>query len=315
MANLMPKVFYGLHFVAGVAEYSGPDDRIYISEETAKSMDASFSGKPVYTRHLDKAEITPDSVQNDADGYVVESFFNKNDGKHWVKFIVVSDDAQEKIKEGWKLSNGYTVTKDAAGGKNHNVEYKYEVVGADYTHLAIVPVPRYEESIILTPEEFKEYNERKSKEIANSLEQKKNSNQKKESVFMKFKFFAKKEIENSQDVSEAVVTLKNGKEVSVAQMVEILNAMDDEEEKKKKEAKEKEEKEKEDMEKKNADEEAAKKKKEEEDKEEKKKKEEGEKEKLNEIKNAMDAVVKPASIDLAHNKLARGKKLYGSNTK
>ena len=314
MASLMPKVFYGLHFASGVAEYSGPDDRIYISEETAKSMDASFSGKPVYTKHLDKKDITPESVQNEADGYVIESFFNKNDGKHWAKFIVVSDDAQQKIKEGWKLSNGYTVTKNAPGGKNHNVDYKYEVLAADYTHLAIVPVPRYEESIILTPEEFKEYNEKKCKEIANSLEQK-NSNQKKESVFMKFKFFEKKEIENSQDVSDAVVTLKNGKEVSVAQMVEILNAMDDEEEKKKKEDKEKEEKEKADMEKKNSDEEAAKKKKEEEEEEEKKKKEAGEKEKLNEIKNAMDAVVKPESIDLTHNKLARGKSLYGSNTK
>ena len=39
------------------------------------------------------------------------------------------------------------------------------------------------------------------------------------------------------------------------------------------------------------------------------------KEKLNEIKNAMDAVVKPEKVDLMHNQLARGKSLYGSNTK
>ena len=385
MAQMMPKVYYGLHFVPGVAQYSGPDDRIYISEETAKSMDASFSGKPVYLKHLNNDEITPDSVQNDADGYVVESFYNKCDGKHWAKFIVVSDEAHQKIKDGWRLSNGYVVTSEGPAGKNHNVDYKYEVTGAVYNHLAIVQTPRYEESIVLTPEEFKEYNERKHKEIANSIDEKWSiqsiviskdkaktaqeahkiaseiangdagevdeteesfryrqadpskfsefrtkeisegvsivyghkkdiKNSLTEKFIMKFKFFAKKEIENSQDISDAVVTLKNGKEMSISQLVEIVNGMDEEKEKKEKEAAEKEAKEKAEAEKKNSDEEAAKKKKEEEE-EEKKKKETEDKEKLNEIKNAMDAVVQPEKVDLMHNQLARGKSLYGSNTK
>ena len=315
MAKKLPQIYYGLHFVSGPAEYSGPDDRIYIGEEAAKKMDATFPGKPVYVGHK---TVDLEKIQ-EADGYVVESFFNKHDGKHCAKFVVVSDAGHEAIESGWRLSNAYQPLKRGEGGRCHNIEYESEILDAEYNHLAIVKVPRYEESIILTPEQFKEYNEKKKEEL--KLLQNEKVLTKKEGFFM-FKFFKKEEIANSTDVANATVLLKNGQEVSVSKLVEMANAKNEseekamkdkeEEEKKKKEEEEKKEKEeKENAMKKNAEEEKAKK-----EAEEKKKKEEEEaEEKKNEILNAMNATEKPVVLETSINKFARGQRLYGSNTK
>ena len=309
-----PKIYYGLHFCVGVAEYSN-SERIYIQEATAKKMDATFPGKPVYVEHVDNHDDTPD-------GYVVESFFNPFDGMHWAKFIVTTEEGQQKIRDGWRLSNAYFVAEKGEGGKNHNVDYAYEVLDASYDHLAIVQVPRYEESVIMEPEAFKAYNDQKK----NALEKLKNSKDEKEvekdsntvydkekkknskGVQIMFSFFKKEKVENSEEVKNLVVTLKNGQEMTVEKLVEMANKKnEDEEEEKKKEE-----------EKKNQEEEEAKKLKEEEEKkkneeDEKKKKEEEEEEaKKNEIKNAMERALVSEQKVIHVDQVARGKTLYGS---
>jgi hypothetical protein len=134
-----------------------------IKGDTLKQSDKSFAGKPVYVRHVDAVDL--DKLQEEAAGYVVESFFNPPDGAHWTKFIVVSDAGHEAVRMGWKLSNAYSPKTFAGGGKCHNVDYEKEVTCAEYEHLAIVPNPRYEESVIMTPDEFKAYNEKKITEL------------------------------------------------------------------------------------------------------------------------------------------------------
>jgi len=305
--KIEPKIFYGLHFCPGVAEYTN-SERIYIPESTAKKMDATFPGRPVYVEHVDGHDKEPD-------GYVVESFFNPFDGMHWAKFIVTSEEGQRKIQDGWRLSNAYFVTGKGDGGKNHNVEYAYEVLDATYDHLAIVQAPRYEESVILNLDEFKAYNEQKK----NALEQLKNSEDiekgkengydiqepKKNGVRIMFSFFKKEKIENGDEVKNLVVTLKNGQEMTVEKLVEMANKKnedEEEEEKKKKENEEAEKAKKEEEEKKNA-----------EDAEKKKKEEEEEENKKNEIKNAMENALKNSSEKVLHvDQVARGKSLYGS---
>jgi hypothetical protein len=211
--------------------------------------------------------------------------------------MAVSDEAHEAIANGWKLSNAYNIKKQAEGGRWHNVEYSYEVLEGEYNHLAIVQTPRYGESIILTAEEFKEYNLKKE----NELKQLTNSMGKK---FM-FKFFKKDQVENSKELSEMTVSLKNGQEMTIASLVDFVEKRNemDEEEKKKKENEEEEEK------KKKEKEEAEKK-----ENEEKEAKEKEEKEaKLNEIKNAIDAPEVVEIVDTSINKIARGQRLYGSS--
>lgn len=229
----MPKVFFGLHMSEGVAEYSEPGGdnyRILVLNDAITSMNKTYSGKPVYVRHVD--EVNMDKLQEEADGYVVRSFFNKADGKHWVEFIAVSDAAQEKIREGWKLSNAYKPNADRMGGKWHNVDYKKEILSGEFEHLAIVPDPRYAESIILTAEEFREYNNKKEDELRRLQNSKGDSQM--------FKFFKKTTVENSLDIENTMVSIKNSKDMTIKEILNsyeaMLEAKKNEEEEKKKES-------------------------------------------------------------------------------
>lgn len=215
-AKSLPVVYYGLHMVEGVAEYpehktaDGKATRILILENACKAMDPTFTGCPVYVKHRDEVDL--ENLQRDADGYVIRSFFNQFDGKHWAEFLAVSDAAKEAIAKGWKLSNAYNIKDAKNGGQWHAVEYNREVTRGAYDHLALVPNPRYAESIILTPEQFKEYNSRKDRELkalANSKERK-----------SMFNFFTKKKLENAEEFETASVVLSNGAERTIKQLVE-----------------------------------------------------------------------------------------------
>lgn len=341
-SKYMPARYYGLHICEGVAEYtpsSGGDNyRILVLENALKNMDQTYEGKPVYIKHVDKVNL--DKLQEEAAGYVVKSFYNKSDGKHWVEFIVVSDEAHEKIKQGWTLSNAYRPKEISAGGKWHNVDYKEEIISGEYEHLAIVPDPRYTESIILTPDQFKEYNTKKEKELS-TLQNSQGESQ--------MGFFTKKKIENSVEIEATMVTLKNGKDMTIKEIINSYNEMM-EEKKKNEEEKEKmkdkptmadeshhvmvddemmtinelkekymelkspKEEEKEEMAEEKKEEP---KKNEEEEKEEHKEKKENSKEKDKKhkeaIKNAhLDATDEVEALDLTMDQVARGKARYGS---
>lgn len=227
LENANGKRYFGLHMCEGVAEYSDPNGkdayRILVSELALKKMDASFEGKPVFVQHVDDADLPPD-------GYVVKSFYNPADGKHWVEFLVCTPEGHNAISTGWKLSNAYIPKEFAGGGKWHNVDYLKEVMDAEYEHLAIVPNPRYSESIVLTPDEFKAYNSEKEAEL------KKLANSKGEPSMLKF--FTKKKLENALEIEDTTVVLKSGTEKTIKQLVNEVEAAED---KKKNEEKEKSE--------------------------------------------------------------------------
>lgn len=305
MAKVLPKIFYGLHMNEGVAQYDNDtgSEMLFVGEETIKKMNASFAGRPVYVGHRD---VNLENIQNEADGYVVESFYNKADGKSWVKFIVVSDAGQEAIQKGWRLSNSYIVKNSGLGGKWHNIDYNAEVVEGEYNHLAIVENPRYDESIIFSPEQFKEYNERKENEL--------------------------KKLENSIKEKKPMGIMEKLKEFIKSNEVEVeIKPEEKKEEKLEKEEKKEEPKENEEDKKFKVGEEEVSlkdlknswiknKKKNEEDPKEEKKKEEKENEedkeeddkKLNEIKNAVFKEGVDVFVETTMSKLARGNTLYGS---
>lgn len=225
--NSNGEIFYGLHMCPGVAEYKEPGQeafRIFLNEDTIRSMNPTFAGRPMFVRHVE--EVTPDldKLRSEADGWVIESFYNAADGKTWAKFVIVSEKGLEAIKRGYKLSNAYIPKAFGQGGLWNGVQYSKEITAGEYEHLAIVPNPRYEESIILTPEKFKSYNEDKV------LELKKLSNEK-GAPKMKLNFFKKAKVENSADLETMSVTLpKSGKEVS---LMTLVNEADDKAEKEK----------------------------------------------------------------------------------
>ena len=220
-AKVLPLTYYGLHMAPGVAEYREPNQepyRIFIDETCIKNMDPTFAGKPLYVRHVD--DVNVDNLELEAAGYVFESFYNKIDGKHWVKFVVVSDAGHQAIRNGWTLSNAYILKTFGASGRWHGVDYAKEVLAAEYEHLALVPDPRYEESVILTPEEFKAYNLEKESELKKLANSKGDSN-------MPFNFFKKSKVENSADLeSTSVVLPKSKKEMTITQLVNEMDKIE-----------------------------------------------------------------------------------------
>jgi hypothetical protein len=219
-ARQLPQILYGRHMSPGVAEYRPAGEapfRILVNEDAIRKMDKSFSGKPVYVRHVDEVNLS--SLQAEADGYVFDSFFNEADGAHWVRMIVVSDKGHEAVRKGWKLSNAYMPKTYAPGGISKGVEYQRELIDGEYEHLAIVDDPRYEDSVILTPEEFKKFNEDKLadlRRLSNSKE--------KRSMWDLFK---RTKVESDLTPDTIIKLPKSGKEVTLEALV---NAMDKAEE-------------------------------------------------------------------------------------
>ena len=223
-------IYYGLHFYPGICQYQeGNEDpyRVFLPESTLRSMDPSFAGRPVFVLHVNEIETDLEQLRQEADGWVVESFYNEADGKHWAKFVVVSQKGKEAVGRGLKLSNCYVPTSLGPGGTWNGIDYKNEITAATYEHLAIVPNPRYEESIILTPDQFKKYNEDHFEE----LKKLKNSKNERKSMFS---FWKREKVQNSADLDSMSVLLpKSNKEVMLAKLVNDA----DEHEMKKDEAK------------------------------------------------------------------------------
>lgn len=214
--NSKGSIYYGMHFYPGVAEYAPEGKeafRVFLNEDTIRAMDPSFAGRPVFVQHVDGVDDDVDELRKSADGWVIESFFNQADGKHWAKFIVCSERGEKAVASGMKLSNCYRATNLTGGGTWNGVSYAKEIAGGEFEHLAIVPNPRYEESVILTPDEFKNYNAGKLSELERLANDKGTKP-------MLLKFFKREKLENSADIETLVVALpKSGREVAITQLV------------------------------------------------------------------------------------------------
>lgn len=218
-AKSFPEVYFGLHMSEGVAEYRKPGkdpERIYIGEKAIRDMDQTFSNLPVFAGHID--EVEPETMEEHPlfAGYVIKSFYNPADGKTWAQFMITRDVGHEAIKRGWVLSNCYTPVSCTKGGEWHGVAFEREVLQGKYDHLAIVDDPRYAESIVLTEEEFKEYNAEKEAETQRFANSKGDEN-------MGLSFFKRQKVENSKDVNFdelSVILPKSKKEFTIANLVE-----------------------------------------------------------------------------------------------
>src|SRR5690606_38544515 len=117
----------------GVAEYKEPGKdpfRIFLNEDTIRAMGPTFAGRPVFVLHADEVAEDVDELKQEADGWVVDSFYNEADGKHWVKFLVCSKKAEEAIAKGYRLSNAYIPKSFGKGGEWNGVSYNKEVLAA-----------------------------------------------------------------------------------------------------------------------------------------------------------------------------------------
>lgn len=220
LKNTRGTVFYGMHFCPGVARYEPPNQEpftIFINENVIRKMNPGFAGCPIFVEHI-PGDVNDDidELRGEADGWVVESFYNAADGKTWAKFMVTSTRGLEAIKNGWKLSNAYIPQCVEQSGQWNGVPYDRMVVGGEFEHLAIVESPRYEESEILTPEEFKAYNSRKTVELQR-LANEKNKGDK----TMKLNIWKRQKVENAADFDGMMVELpKSKKQLPLTEVIE-----------------------------------------------------------------------------------------------
>lgn len=222
LKNSQGKVYYGMHFYPGVAEYreEGKDPyRVFINEDTIRKMNPSFAGRPIFVEHVDEVDENMDELRKEADGWVIESFFNSADGKHWVKFIIVSERGERAIKNRMRLSNAYMPTLLSQPGLWNGVEYQAQVTGGEFEHLAIVKNPRYDESVIMTPEEFKRHNDDLVVEL------KRLSNSQEKGTERMLKLWKRAKVENQADIEGLCVMLpKSGRELTLTELVNEADA-------------------------------------------------------------------------------------------
>lgn len=170
-----PARYFARHIKEGLVSYkeNGQEVLYLLTNEALQKMNKSFEGKPIYIRHVDEVKL--ESLREESFGRVVKSFYNEFDGAWWCE-IVVDEPIINLVEEGWGVSNCYLPTELGEGGTYHNIDYQKEVKNGEYEHLAIVDNPRYEEAVIMTPEEYETYNQGRKAEI----EKLKNSKEKEE---------------------------------------------------------------------------------------------------------------------------------------
>ena len=184
-------------------------------------MAQTFNGKPVYILHQD---VEFDKMKQDAVGYVADTWLG-GDGWLWSRIIITDDEAHKVIAEGYSVSNAYNPTEFKGGGMHHNIPYTREILNGEFTHLALVPDPRYEDAKVYTLEEYQARNTT----LMNSLEPEQPKHQpKKKGTFM-LKFFKNEKKEVSADEAD-IVEYTNAKGETVTRSIsEMVNAVEEKE--------------------------------------------------------------------------------------
>jgi hypothetical protein len=221
-----PNFYYARHMQPGTCRYE--DEMILVDTDAIKGMIKTGCGIPVYIQH--KPGVPIEEIKDHAVGYVTESFYNELDGWAWFKFIAVDDEARQAIANNWAVSNAYIPSQSGESGTKNNVEYDREILSADFTHLAIVPDPRYEDACIMTPEEFKAYQE-KQKQNLSELQNSKGKTLVSKGKKM-FKFFKTKREEVSEVDSDTQIELEGGEVVTVGEMMNAMKKNSDDEKEK-----------------------------------------------------------------------------------
>ncbi len=216
-------VFYGLHFAPGVVRYPemNPPFTILVNSDVAKEMDRTMAGAPVFLNHVKPGTELEEIQKGNDDGSVIESFFNQADGFHWAKFSVNTQEGLDAINKGWTLSNCWEPQAKDETGLWHEVPYQKVAMNGNHRHLAIVETPRYGESRILTPEQFKQYNE----ECEIKLLALRNSKEEEDQMF---EFFKNKKEDVKLDANIMVTLPKTKKAINLQ---DLLNSTDEQMEK------------------------------------------------------------------------------------
>ena len=138
------KTYKASNFIEkGVCTYN--DETIYLSQEALNKAILSIKGRPVVIKHQ---KVTPQNMEDHAVGYVSDCGFCSDDASFYCNFLVFDDEGKEVIAKDYSVSCAYIPKAFGKGGTWHNTPYDREVTELEFTHLALVPDPRYEDAKI-----------------------------------------------------------------------------------------------------------------------------------------------------------------------
>jgi len=138
------KTYKASNFIEkGVCTYQ--DETIYLSQECLNKAIQTIKGRPVVIKHQ---KVTPQNMQDHAVGYVSACGFSELDASFYCDFIIFDDEGKEVIAKDYSVSCAYIPKAFGKGGTWHNTPYDREVTELEFTHLALVPDPRYEDAKI-----------------------------------------------------------------------------------------------------------------------------------------------------------------------
>jgi hypothetical protein len=149
-ATEWPEKFTCNYIEPGLVSYENEGlGKCYVDKPALEKMQATFIGKPVVDKKDHVDGMTPADLDKVAKGYVTDVYYA--DGWFWADFIVFDDKIKDDIKnKKYSVSCAYEVrAADDKGGIRNNISYDQEVLDGFYTHLAIVPNPRYNGAKIL----------------------------------------------------------------------------------------------------------------------------------------------------------------------
>ena len=137
------KVYRACNFIEkGVCEYA--NERVYVSQDALHKSMQTMKGRPVIIDH--QTGITPENMQEYAVGYVTSVDVNPIEAGCDCQFVIFDDKGKEVIADGYSVSCAYKPIAFGPGGTWHNVPYDREIVELEFTHLALVQNPRYEDA-------------------------------------------------------------------------------------------------------------------------------------------------------------------------
>ena len=133
---------------AGLVNYTDSGYGIaLLRKETIDKMLPTFIGCPVTIQHVDGS--ADDILKSGkAVGKVTSAEYNPSTGWFDCLFTVEDEEARKRIQDGWSVSCAFDSDDTGPGGEHHALAYKFEIVDGHFTHLALVPNPRYEDSKI-----------------------------------------------------------------------------------------------------------------------------------------------------------------------
>lgn len=150
------KCYKAVNFIEkGVCTYQ--DEVVYLNQETLEKCVRDIKGKPVIIKH--QRGINPDNMQEHAVGYVTGADFDEFNASFSCDFVLFDEEAKELISKGWSVSCAYTPKAFGQGGTWHNTAYDREITELEFTHLALVPDPRYEDAKVYENSREEEYEE------------------------------------------------------------------------------------------------------------------------------------------------------------